>query len=233
METLAKKLHVIEGSGVHGSIDLNNLTNFPQVIMSPMFKALKFIKYDGTGDLCAHLHMFCRKMALYRDNHPLLCQNFPDSLINPAATWYARLEKTSSWREMANSFVEYYRFNTEIAPNQIILQRTEKKSGKSFREYAKRWCELATQVQPPMMENEMTKWFIDNLKPPYYEKMTKCIDKGIRSKKIMDVESLSSMIKQQVKRMTSRKTKEADVYMVDNASKRPKGVALAYAAPNC
>ena len=49
----------------------------------------------------------------------------------------------------------------------------------------------------------------------------------------MDAESLSSMIKQQVKRMTSRKTKEADVYMVDNVSKRPKGVALAYAAPNC
>ena len=121
METLAEKLHVIEGSGVHGSIDLNNLTNFPQVIMPPMFKALKFIKYDGTRDLCAHLHMFCRKMALYRDNHPLLCQNFHDSLIDPTATWYARLEKTFSWREMANSFVEYYRFNTEIAPNQTVL----------------------------------------------------------------------------------------------------------------
>ena len=121
VETLAENLHIIEGSSVHGSIDLNNLTNFPQVIMPPMFKALKFIKYDGTGDLCAHLHMFCRKMALYRDNHPLLCQNFHDSLIDPTATWYARLEKTSSWREMANSFVEYYRFNTEIAPNQTVL----------------------------------------------------------------------------------------------------------------
>ena len=75
----------------------------------------------------------------------------------------------------------------------------------------------------------MTKWFIDNLKPLYYEKMTKCIDEGIRSKKIKDAESLSSMIKQQVKRLTNHKTKEADVYMVDNASKRPRGVAPAYA----
>jgi len=25
---------------------------------------------------------------------------------------------------------------------------------------------LATQVLPPMMEEEMIKWFIDNLKPP-------------------------------------------------------------------
>ena len=72
---------------------------------------------------------------------------------------------------MANSFLEYYQFNTEIAPDRIILQRTEKKSGESFREYAQTWRELAAQVQPPMMENEMIKWFIDNLKPLYYKKM--------------------------------------------------------------
>ena len=139
--------------------------------MPPNFKALEFVKYDGIGDPCAHLHMFCRKMAPYGDNHPLLCQIFLDSLIGPAATWYARLEKTFSWREMANSFLEYYRFNTEIAPDCTILMRTEKKSGESFQEYAQKWGELATQVQPLMMENGMIKWFIDNLKPPYYEKM--------------------------------------------------------------
>ena len=49
--------------------------------------------------------------------------------------------------------------------------RIEKKSGESFHKYARRWRELAAQVQPPMMENEMIKWFIDNLKPLYYKKM--------------------------------------------------------------
>ena len=73
METLAKKLRIIENSSVHGSIALHSLTNFSQVIMPPKFKALEFIKYDGTGDPCAHLRMFYRKMAPYRDNHPLLC----------------------------------------------------------------------------------------------------------------------------------------------------------------
>ena len=102
---------------------------------------------------------------------------------------------------MANSFLEYYQFNTKLAPNHTILQRTEKKSGESFYEYAQMWRELAAQVQPPMMENEMIKWFIDNLKPPYYEKMISTpigerIDKGIKSKKIMDLESLSSMVEQ-------------------------------------
>ena len=37
------------------------------------------------------------------------------------------------------------------------------------------------------------------------------------------------MIEQQVKRMTGRKTKEADVHMVNNALERPRDIAPAYA----
>ena len=71
---------------------------------------------------------------------------------------------------MANSFLEYYRFNIEISLDCIVLMRTEKKSGESFQEYDQRWRELAAQVQLPMMANKLIRWFIDNLKPPYYEK---------------------------------------------------------------
>ena len=131
---------------------------------------------------------------------------------------------------MANSFLENYRFNTEIAPDYKVLMRTEKKSRESFQEYAQRWHELAAQVQPPMMENEMIKWFIDKFKPPYYEKMISTqvthfpslipigehIDEGFRSKKIMDPESLNSMVEQQVKKMTGHKAKEAYLHIVDN-----------------
>ena len=111
--------------------------------MPSKFKAPEFVKSDGTGDLCVHLRMFCRKMAPYGDNHPLLCHIFLDSLIGPNATGYVRLEKTSIWREMANAFLEYYWFNTEIAPECTVLMRIEKKSGESFLEYAQRWRELA------------------------------------------------------------------------------------------
>ena len=171
MEALAKKLRIIDGSNAHRSADLDSLTNFPQVIMPPKFKAPEFIKNNGTGDPYAHLRMFYKKMAPYGNNHPLLCQIFLDSLTDLTAIWYMRLEKTSSWREMAISFLEYCRFNTDIALDRTILIRIKKKSGESFREYAQRWRELAAQVQPPMVENEMIKWFIDNLKPLYYEKM--------------------------------------------------------------
>ena len=95
------------------------------------------------------------------------------------------------------------------------------------------------------MENEVIKWFIDNLKPLYYEKMIitqvthfaslipikERINEDIRSKKIMDTESLSSMIEQQVKKMIGRKTKEANVHMVNNASERPRGITATYATP--
>ena len=56
--------------------------------MPQKFKPPKFLKYDGTSDPCAHLCMFCRKMAPYGDNQPLLSQVFQDSLIGSAATWF-------------------------------------------------------------------------------------------------------------------------------------------------
>ena len=96
METLAEKLRIIEGSSANGSVDLDSLTNYPQVIMPPKFKAPEFVKYDGTRDPCAHLHMICTKIAPYGDNHPLLCQIFLDNLTSLVATWYTRLENTSS-----------------------------------------------------------------------------------------------------------------------------------------
>ena len=47
----------------------------------------------------------------------------------------------------------------------------------------------------------------------------------------MDLESLSSMVEQQVKKMISRKTKEADVHMIDNTSERPRAITFAFATP--
>ena len=77
-------------------------------------------------------------------------------------------------------------------------------------EYAQRWRELAAQVLPPMMEDEMIKWFIDNLTPRCYEKMIGAQvthfaglipigernNEGIRSKKIVYPEALNSIIEQ-------------------------------------
>ncbi|KAA3486915.1 trans-resveratrol di-O-methyltransferase-like [Gossypium australe] len=42
----------------------------------------------------------------------------------------------------------------------------EKKQSESFRQYAQRWREVATQVQSPLLEKETTMLFINTLKAP-------------------------------------------------------------------
>ena len=46
-----------------------------------------------------------------------------------------------------------------------------KKEHESFKEYARRWRDLAAQVVPPMMERETMIVMIDTLSILYYEKM--------------------------------------------------------------
>ena len=97
-----------------------------------------------------------------------------------------------------------------------------------------------------MMDDKTIKWFIDNLKPPYYEKMISAqvthftslilirerINEGIRSKKIVDPEALNSMIEWQVKKVIICKGKEADVHMIDKTPEGLRGVVYAYTALN-
>ncbi|KAA3471270.1 hypothetical protein EPI10_016910 [Gossypium australe] len=54
----------------------------------------------------------------------------------------------------------------------------EKKTNKSFRQYAQRWREVATQVQPPLLEKEMTMLFISTLKAPFINHM---LESGTKS----------------------------------------------------
>ena len=53
----------------------------------------------------------------------------------------------------------------------MSLQNMEKKASESFREYAYKWRDLATQVQPPMTDKELNKTFFNTLKAPYYDRM--------------------------------------------------------------
>jgi len=46
-----------------------------------------------------------------------------------------------------------------------------KREHESFKEYALRWRDLATQVVPPMMEREMITMIVDTLPVFYYESM--------------------------------------------------------------
>ena len=70
----------------------------------------------------------------------------------------------------------------------------EKKAIKTFREYAYKWRDLTTQVQPSMTKKELNKMFLNTLKAPYYDRMI-----GNSNTNFSDVVSAGEMIENGVK----------------------------------
>uniref|UniRef100_A0A2N9FW93 Reverse transcriptase domain-containing protein n=1 Tax=Fagus sylvatica TaxID=28930 RepID=A0A2N9FW93_FAGSY len=91
-------------------------------------------------------------------------------------------------------------FNSQIAPDRFDLQRIEKKSSETFREYAQRWREKAARARPPLDEREMIKIFVETLKNPYFDRM----------------------IAEQAAKKASAKKKEGDVQMIGRSNGRPR-----------
>ncbi|KOM57964.1 hypothetical protein LR48_Vigan11g099700 [Vigna angularis] len=117
--------------------------------------------------------MYCRKMAAYAYDDQLLIHVFQDSLARVALNWYTHLEpsRIHCWADLAYAFVKRYIYNTHVAPDRLQLQNMGKKDNETFKEYAQRWRELATQVKPPLFEREMVTTFVNTLQPPFYEHM--------------------------------------------------------------
>uniref|UniRef100_A0A2N9GM77 Retrotransposon gag domain-containing protein n=1 Tax=Fagus sylvatica TaxID=28930 RepID=A0A2N9GM77_FAGSY len=160
---------------------------------------------------------------MYADNEPLLIQAFQDTLTGHAAEWYSQLKKISQWKELANTFLAQYGFNSQIALDRFDLQRMEKKSGESFREYAQRWREKVARARPPLDEKEMIKIFVDMLKNPYFDRMIglqlqffvdlipvgEIIEDAVKTKKIIDMSALMALAEQTAKKAPAKR-KEGD-----------------------
>ena len=56
-----------------------------------------------------------------------------------------------------------YQYNSNMAPDRMQLQNMCKEEHKSFKEYAQRWKNLASEVAPSMMEREMITMIVDTL----------------------------------------------------------------------
>ena len=76
IDSLEEKIRLIQCLNSFGNTDFSSMSWFPNMTMPPMFKAPEFEKYNGRGDPMIHLQMYCRKMAPYADNEPLLIQTF-------------------------------------------------------------------------------------------------------------------------------------------------------------
>ena len=58
-----------------------------------------------------------------------------------------------------------------MEPTRLQLQNLSQKKKESFKEYAQRWREIASHVQPPLLEKELVDMFMGTLQGLYYEKM--------------------------------------------------------------
>uniref|UniRef100_A0A2N9GCF7 Reverse transcriptase domain-containing protein n=1 Tax=Fagus sylvatica TaxID=28930 RepID=A0A2N9GCF7_FAGSY len=218
IDSLEEKIRLIQGLNSFGNTDFSSMSWFPNMTVPPKFKAPEFEKYNGRGDPMIHLQMYCRKMAPYADNEPLLIQTFQDTLTGNAAEWYSQLKKISHWKELADTFLAQYGFNSQIAPDRFDLQRMEKKSNETFREYAQRWREKAARARPPLDEREMIKIFVDTLKNPYFDRMMglqmqffvdlipvgERIEDALKTKKIVDMTALMALAEQAAKKGSNK-----------------------------
>ncbi|XP_060175420.1 uncharacterized protein LOC132606099 [Lycium barbarum] len=156
---------------------------------------------------------------------------FIRSLTGEALDWYTFQDpqKWHSWGEMAQEFMDRFRFNTETVPDRFYLIKLEKKSTETFKEYAMRWRAEAAKVQPLMAENEMTTLFVQSLKDAtYYERLISVIEQ-----KFSEVIRMRDSIEEGIK--TGRITNLAALLATnkaiqsDSAKKKRDGVSAVMA----
>ncbi|XP_050915772.1 uncharacterized protein LOC127130854 [Lathyrus oleraceus] len=169
---LEERLKVIEGFSIFG-VDAMGMSLVPGVSIPPKFKTPDFEKYKGVSYSRNHLRMFVRKMVAYAANEKLMMHSFLDNLSGASLDWYMQLERTyvNTWKDLANAFLRKYKYNLDMTPNHMQLQNLSQKGSESLKEYAQRWRELASRVQPPLLENELVDMFMGTLQGPYYKKM--------------------------------------------------------------
>ncbi|EOY20527.1 Gag-pro-like protein [Theobroma cacao] len=191
-----ERLRMVEGMGMYCSMDAIELCLVPDVVIPPKFKVSDFEKYDGTKCPVTHITMYCRRMAANAHDDKLLIHCFQDSLTGAAAKWYVQLDRNRihTWKDLARAFVAQYKHVTDMAPDRLSLQNMEKKTTESFKEYAQRWRNVASQVQPPLTEKETTVMFVNTLRAPYYERLV-----GSATKNFADMVISGEMIETAIK----------------------------------
>ncbi|RDY06712.1 hypothetical protein CR513_09263, partial [Mucuna pruriens] len=87
-----------------------------------------------------------------------------------------------TWVDLAEAFLQQYRYNEELAPDQTHLQNMAKKVSETFKEYAQRWREVVAHVQPSLSDKEMVTMFIETLQSSFF--IGERIEIKVRSRKI-------------------------------------------------
>ncbi|XP_075105398.1 uncharacterized protein LOC107790032 [Nicotiana tabacum] len=180
VKNLEQRLKNMQGLAGQKCVAFKYLCMFPDVHLPPGFKTPKFEKYDGHGDLIAHLKRYCNQLRGAERNEKLLMSYFGESLTGVASEWF--LDQDTSrwyvWNDMAQAFVNQFQYNIYIAPDRIFLSNLKKKPSESFREYAIKWREQAARIKPPMDDHELIIVFLQAQEPDYFQNMMSAIGKS-------------------------------------------------------
>jgi hypothetical protein len=173
LEGVQKELRNVRGKKMFNQ-NVHDLCLVPNVVIPYKFKAPAFEKY--TGETCPQMHltMYVRKMTAHKEDEPFLIYCFQDSLAGPAHTWYMNLKSVASFEELADAFLQQYKYNSFLAPNRKELQSMSQGHKESFKEYAQRFIQKSAQIRPSLDESELSDLFYETLSPFYSEKMLAC-----------------------------------------------------------
>ncbi|KAK4707353.1 hypothetical protein R3W88_033080 [Solanum pinnatisectum] len=126
VEMMSRKMKSLEDAmrGLHGF----------DIELPPGYKILKFEKFSGSGNPFFHLKIYCEKLIGVGNNEGIRIKLFNQSLIGKALEWYSKQDVTKwrTWDDLANAFVDHYKFHVEIAPDRISITKLNPKSTEYF-----------------------------------------------------------------------------------------------------
>ncbi|KAK4734015.1 hypothetical protein R3W88_008276 [Solanum pinnatisectum] len=129
-------------------LEYEDLCVHPEFDLPDGYKPPKFEMFDGTGNPHNHLRSYCDKLVGVGRNEAIRMKLFIRSLTGDTLTWYIEQDPKiwRTWSNMAEDFMERFRFNIEIVPDRSYLEKLKKKTTETFHEYAIRWRLEAARV---------------------------------------------------------------------------------------
>ncbi|KAH0669247.1 hypothetical protein KY285_023406 [Solanum tuberosum] len=145
MKSLEDAMRGLCGFDKSQSVRYEELCTFPEVELPPDYKIPKFEKFSGSRNPFFHLKIYCEKFIGVGNNEGIRIKLFNQSLTGKALEWYSKQDVTKwrTWNDLANAFVDHYKFNVEIALDRISITKLKPKSTECFRKYAIRWRDEA------------------------------------------------------------------------------------------
>ncbi|XP_050909209.1 uncharacterized protein LOC127122980 [Lathyrus oleraceus] len=171
-QILEKRLREMESDQVFG-VAARDICLVSNLVIPAKFKTPDFDRYEGHTCHKSHLVMYYGKMASHVEDDKLMIHLFQDSLKGAPSKWYLSLGQSHirRFQDLSDAFIKHYKYNMDMAPDIREFLNMSKKDNESFKEYAQCWREMASQVEPPLVEKELADWFMDTVQPMFYERM--------------------------------------------------------------